>query len=195
MIPFLFFCVSTLSAVTFQLTIDDGPNANTISIAEQLVELKVPATWYVTGSLYPYKSSLQYLKDSGFSFGNHTRLHDMQVALKGDIDVTWSDMKYVEDYMASNFGVKMKHFRAPYGVYSNPQLVIAKELGYSIATWDVCMGKTEFGPFTESDVERSIVNGSRGLSRVVVLIHSTKYFKERVKMFVGVLRKHGEVVE
>ena len=200
-IIFILLISQLANAETWRLTIDDGPNKHTLAIAQRLKELKCPATFFVCGSLYPYKDELKWIVDNGFGIGNHSRSHKYDLMRKGGYPDIRSDLRYISDYVRTNFGVTPREFRAPYGAYGNTVMNVMNELKLLPSLWTSGIGDAEWAEPGDPryDPEKIFeiactVGRFPAAGRNVLLIHSTRWELHNIDALVGVMRKHGEIV-
>jgi peptidoglycan/xylan/chitin deacetylase (PgdA/CDA1 family) len=189
------------SAEKWRLTIDDGPNKYTLAIAQRLKGLKCPATFFVCGSLYPYREDLKWIVDNGFGIGNHSRSHKYETMRKGGYREIKDDLVYVNVYMKTNFGVSPREFRAPYGAYGNTVMCVINGLGLVPGLWTSGVGDCEWAEPGDPryDPEKIFeiactVGRFPAAGRNVLLIHSTRWELYNIDALVGAMRKHGEIV-
>ena len=185
----------------WRLTIDDGPNKYTLAIAQRLKELKCPATFFVTGSLYPYKEDLKWIIDNGFGIGNHSRSHRYETMRNGRYSEVRDDIAYVSVYMKTNFGVVLKEFRAPYGAYGNTVMCVMREFDLVPTLWTSGVGDCEwaepddpkYDPVKIFDIACT-VGKFPAKGENIMLIHSTRWILKNVDLLVEAMCSHGKIV-
>lgn len=121
------------------LTFDAGfENGNTPAILDALKKHNAPATFFVVGTYITSNADLvNRMLSEGHTVGNHTYSHpDMsQIADRESFE---KELKDVENAYKEATGEDMKKFyRPPQGKYSESNLQMAKELGYSTFFWSL----------------------------------------------------------
>ena len=121
------------------LTFDAGyENGNTAKILDALKKHQVPATFFVVGNYLETSPELvKRMVDEGHIVGNHTYHHpDMSKISSKDAfqkELTDLETKYTEIT-----GLTMsKYYRPPQGKYSEQNLQMAKDLGYTTFFWSL----------------------------------------------------------
>ncbi|WP_434311791.1 polysaccharide deacetylase family protein [Hominifimenecus sp. rT4P-3] len=121
------------------LTFDCGfENGEMPAILDALKKHNVPATFFVVGTLIKSDPDLiKRIVDEGHTIGNHTYSHpDMsKISTK---EAFQKELQEVEALYEQAVGSPMKKFyRPPQGKYSETNLSMAKELGYSTFFWSL----------------------------------------------------------
>ncbi len=121
------------------LTFDDGPDPRfTPKILKILKKDHVRATFFMVGSqVNKYPRLTRQVANRGNEIGNHSYTHpnirlDRRNQIKNEIKGC-----RVAIYRAT--GQKTHLFRPPYGLFNNAALAVAKQDGYSVVLWDVCV--------------------------------------------------------
>lgn len=156
------------------LTFDAGyENGNTPLILDALKKHQAPATFFVVGNFISDNPDLvKRIVNEGHTVGNHTMTHpDMSgISSKESFQKQLTD---VESLYKSVTGEKMTHFyRPPQGIYSQSNLRMAKELGYSTFFWSLAY--VDWIQDKQPSKEEAF---SKLLSRIhpgaIVLLHNT----------------------
>lgn len=121
------------------LTFDAGyENGYTEKILDVLKEEKVKATFFVVGNYIETSPEIvKRMEKEGHIVGNHTMTHpDMAVITdKEDFQKELTDL---EALYKETTGKEMKKFyRPPQGKYSETNLKLAKEMGYTTVFWSL----------------------------------------------------------
>ena len=121
------------------LTFDAGfENGNTPSILETLKKHKVPATFFLVGNYIKTSPDLvKQMVDEGHMVANHTYSHpDMsKISSKESFQKELEDLEKEYENVT---GQKMKkYYRPPQGIYSEENLKMANDLGYSTFFWSL----------------------------------------------------------
>lgn len=125
------------------LTFDDGPDSlYTPRLLDLLSKESVPATFFVTGSsVIQFPDIVKRLTDEGHTVGNHTFSHiDFN---KAGMFRSEQEISQTQRLIVSTTNHNTPFFRPPYGGNSDQSLrnslkgiVIAQELGYTVASYD-----------------------------------------------------------
>lgn len=112
------------------LTFDDGPHPEiTPWVIDLLKQYEMKASFFVVGdNARKYPDTLQLIKESGHSIGNHTMHH-----IKGWKSTT-SD--YIEDINLCDKYFTTNLFRPPYGQIKLNQIKLLKK-NYQIVMWSI----------------------------------------------------------
>ena len=156
------------------LTFDAGyENGNTPAILEALKKHNAPATFFLVGNYLETSPDLvkQMISD-GHTVGNHTYHHpDMsKISTKESFS---KELKELEELYQQVTGQTMKKFyRPPQGKYSESNLKMAQELGYSTFFWSLAyVDWYEDKQPTKEEAFKKLLG--RVHPGAVVLLHST----------------------
>ena len=123
------------------VTVDDGPNAYTRPILDELNKRKILCVFFVTGNSHRFNSRIDVLRDiiqGDHVIGNHTKSHDLGVLRYSGYSVVSNEVRFVQDYFLDKFGYKITLFRPPYGVRRESILpVVLSNLGLRNMMWNV----------------------------------------------------------
>ncbi len=112
-------------AKTWSLTYDDGPGKTTDQILVNLIERKIPATFFVLAKqVESNPNTAKRIKDAGMDIASHSYTH-AQLTKVGPIQLEkeiGTSKKVIEDKM----GTSVKLFRLPYGAGVSVSNVRAK---------------------------------------------------------------------
>lgn len=121
------------------LTFDAGyENGNTPAILDALKKHEAPAAFFVVGTYIESNPDLiKRMAEEGHVVGNHTYHHpDMS-----QISTTESFIKELQDvenaYQEITGGEMLKYYRPPQGKYSESNLQMAGDLGYTTFFWSL----------------------------------------------------------
>ena len=121
------------------LTFDAGyENGNTSAILDALKKHQVKATFFVVGTYIDSEPELirQIIKE-GHTVGNHT-YHHYDMSKISDPAVFRKEMDDVRTLFQETTGTEMAmYYRPPQGKYSETNLQMAKDLGYSTFFWSL----------------------------------------------------------
>lgn len=121
------------------LTFDCGyENGNTPAILDALKKHNVSATFFVVGHfLESAPEQVKRMVEEGHTVGNHT-YHHYDMSKISDPAVFRKEMDDVRKLFKETTGTEMAmYYRPPQGKYSEENLQMAKELGYSTFFWSL----------------------------------------------------------
>lgn len=121
------------------LTFDAGyENGNTPQILEALKKHQVPATFFVVGNYLETSPDLvKQMAADGHIVANHT-YHHPDMSKISDRSSFEKELKDLEDKYREITGLEMtKYYRPPQGKYSESNLQMAKDLGYTTFFWSL----------------------------------------------------------
>ena len=121
------------------LTFDAGyENGNTEAILDALKKHNAPATFFVVGSYISNNPDLiKRMTEEGHIVGNHTYTHPDMSSISSLEEFT-DELSSVESAYQNITGQEMlKFYRPPQGKYSEENLQMAKDLGYSTFFWSL----------------------------------------------------------
>ena len=155
------------------LTFDAGyDNGYTGKILDILMELEVPAAFFLTGDYLEREPDLvRRMAQEGHIVGNHTLRHPDMTAV--DADTFRAELKGVEDKYFDITGQTLpKYYRPPQGVYDEASLKRAQELGYQTVFWSLAYADWDNDRQPDPDEALEKLN-SRIHDGAVVLLHAT----------------------
>ncbi len=157
------------------LTIDDGPDPkSTPQYLEVLRQYNVKATFFMVGATMERNPHLVKDIDSeGHAIGNHSYTHNYGSLYANTENFTEEILK-TEEIIYSLTGKKNKIFRAPGGspnMRKTELLDNLNELGYAYFDWNVSAADTAPRGITKSQVIYNIKRESKGVKKVIVLMH------------------------
>ena len=121
------------------LTFDCGyENGNTSQILDALKKHDAPATFFVVGHfLESAPEMVKRMVEEGHTGGNHT-YHHYDMSKISDPAVFRKEMDDVRTLFQETTGTEMAmYYRPPQGKYSETNLQMAKDLGYSTFFWSL----------------------------------------------------------
>lgn len=156
------------------LTFDAGyENGCTEQILDVLQKHGVPAAFFLVGNYLEQNPDLvKRMAAEGHTVGNHT-YHHYDMSKIGDMESFRKELDSLEDLYLELTGEEMpKYYRPPQGIYSEENLVMAKELGYKTVFWSLAYVDwlNDDQPTSEEAFSKLI---PRIHSGAVVLLHST----------------------
>lgn len=156
------------------LTFDCGyENGNMPTILDALKKHNVSATFFVVGTFVKSEPELvKRMVDEGHTVGNHTYSHP-DMSKISTVEAFTKELQDVEALYTQITGKPMtKFYRPPQGKYSEANLSMAKELGYSTFFWSLAYVDwyQDKQPTKEEAFEKLLGRIHPG---AVVLLHST----------------------
>ena len=156
------------------LTFDCGyENGNTPQILDALKKHQAPATFFVVGHFLETSPDLvKRMISEGHTVGNHTYHHpDMsKISSVGDFS---AELSAVENLYQEITGESISpYYRPPQGKYSETNLKMAKDLGYSTFFWSLAYvdWNTDAQPSHDEAFQKLLGRGHPG---AVLLLHNT----------------------
>lgn len=168
-----FFVQDTDEKVMY-LTFDAGfENGNTEKILDALKKHGAPACFFLVGNYLETEPELvKRMVEDGHIVGNHT-MHHPDMSAIGTRDAFESELCGLEELYTEVTGQEMmKFYRPPQGKYSESNLKMAKELGYTTVFWSLAHVDwyENQQPTREEAFEKLIPRAHPG---AIVLLHST----------------------
>ena len=156
------------------LTFDAGyENGYTATILDTLKKQEVPAAFFVVGHYLESAPDLvKRMVAEGHTVANHTYSHPDMSAIAGK-DAFLHELRRVEEKYKAVTGQDMgKYYRPPQGKYSEANLKMAHEAGYTTFFWSLAYvdWHTDEQPTREQALEKLVGRIHPG---AVVLLHST----------------------
>lgn len=121
---------------TVTLSFDQGyENGYTAPILDTLKEKNVRAIFFLTGHYVRSQPELvQRMVDEGHILGNHSDSHKVYCR-QLDIEQSFEDAKWMQDYVREHFDYEMRLFRFPEGEFSEQSLALMQQMGYKSVFW------------------------------------------------------------
>ena len=156
------------------LTFDAGyENGYTSGILDVLKEEKVPAAFFLVGNYITENPDLvKRMVKEGHTVGNHTMHHpDMSaIAERASFE---KELSALEETYHQVTGAKMKkYYRPPQGKYSQTNLQMASDLGYTTVFWSLAYVDWLEDSQPSREEAMNILN-KRIHPGAIVLLHST----------------------
>ena len=156
------------------LTFDCGyENGNSSAILDALKRHNAPATFFVVGHfLESAPEMVKRMVEDGHTVGNHT-YHHYDMSKISDPAVFRKEMDDVRTLFQEITGTEMAmYYRPPQGKYSETNLQMAKDLGYSTFFWSLAYvdWNNDSQPTREEAFAKLLPRIHNG---AVVLLHST----------------------
>ncbi|BCJ40905.1 hypothetical protein GCM10010168_47950 [Actinoplanes ianthinogenes] len=126
-----------LTEPTFCLNFDDGHLSWRDVVVPMLLELKLPATFFVTTGLIGRPGNLSWddvrdIQRAGFAIGSHTVTHH-RLADQDD-DEVWHEIADSKAELEDELGIEIRDFAAPYGYprvdFTEREVRAAERAGY-----------------------------------------------------------------
>lgn len=156
------------------LTFDAGyENGCTASILDTLKKHQVSAAFFVVGTYIESEPDLVCrMVEEGHTVGNHTQ-HHPDMSQISTLEAFRKELEAVENTFLETTGQEMpRYYRPPQGKYSEPNLQMAKELGYRTFFWSLAYVDW-YEDDQPSEEEALDILTRRIHPGAVVLLHST----------------------
>ena len=131
--------VGDTSRKVIYLTFDCGyENGNTEAILDALKKHNAPAAFFVVGHMVESAPDIvRRMAAEGHIVGNHT-YHHPDMSKISTQEAFSKELSQVEDLYREITGQEMtRYYRPPQGIYSQPNLQMAKDLGYETFFWSL----------------------------------------------------------
>ena len=156
------------------LTFDAGyENGSTEKILDTLKAHQVPAAFFLVGNYIQRNADLvRRMVAEGHIVGNHTT-HHYDMSKLSDKAAFSKELTDLEDLFRETTGKELpKYYRPPQGIYSQENLMIAKELGYKTVFWSLAYvdWNNDKQPTREQAFSKLLPRTHPG---AVILLHST----------------------
>ena len=156
------------------LTFDAGyENGYTADILDVLKKHEVPAAFFLVGHYFKSNPELiKRMEAEGHIVGNHTMTHPDMSKISDKAAFT-KELTQIEELYKGLTGKEIKKFyRPPQGTFSEPNLKMAKELGYKTIFWS-CAYKDWIDDAQPSKEEAFAKLIPRTHPGAVILLHNT----------------------
>ena len=166
--------IDTTANKNIYLTFDAGyENGYTEKILDILKREKVSATFFLVGDYIEKNPSIvNRMEKEGHIVANHTMTHP-DMAVISDKDDFKKELEDLELLYEKTTGHKMKKlYRPPQGKYSEANLKLAKEMGYTTIFWSLAYVDWYVDKQPSREEALNILN-SRIHDGAIVLLHST----------------------
>ena len=156
------------------LTFDAGyENGVTEKLLDVLKEEEVPAAFFVVGNFIEENPQIiQRMEAEGHVVGNHTMHHPDMSAIADEADFQKELAELEAAYQKVTGKAMKKFYRPPQGKYSESNLSMAKELGYTTVFWSLA-----YVDWYENDQPTKATADEKLTKRLhngaIVLLHST----------------------
>lgn len=172
-------------------TIDDAPDNHGVEMAEILLDLDVPAIFFVNGHFISSDegaSQLQEIYEMGFEIGNHSMSHPNFNDISEEEQ--YAEIVDLSDMIEDITGERPRFYRAPFGVNTDYSKQVVEEEGMQWMNWTY--GYDYFAEYMEKDALADImVNTELLRNGANLLMHDRDFTKEALEDIVGGLREKG----
>ena len=156
------------------LTFDAGyENGCTAKILDILKQHQVPAAFFLVGNYMERNADLvRRMVDEGHIVGNHT-MHHYDMSKLTDRTAFQKELTDLENLFHQITGKELpKYYRPPQGVYSQENLIMARDMGYQTVFWSLAYvdWNNDSQPTQEHAFSKLLPRTHNG---AVVLLHST----------------------
>jgi len=163
------------------LTFDAGyENGCTAQILDVLKDHNVPAAFFLVGNYMERNADLvRRMVEEGHIVGNHTMHHRDMSQLK-EKEAFTKELTDLETLFQQITGKELpKYYRPPQGTYSQDNLIMARDLGYSTVFWSLAYvdWNNDAQPTAEEAFSKLLPRIHNG---AVVLLHSTSQTNAKI---------------
>ena len=156
------------------LTFDAGyENGCTEKILDILKKHQVPAAFFLVGNYMERNADLvRRMVEEGHIVGNHT-MHHYDMTKLTDRDAFAKELTDLENLFRQITGKELpKYYRPPQGIYSQENLLMARDLGYQTVFWSLAYvdWNNDKQPTRDQAFDKLLPRTHNG---AVVLLHST----------------------
>ena len=156
------------------LTFDAGyENGCTAKILDTLKEQDIKAAFFLVGNYIEKNPDLvKRMVDEGHIVANHT-MHHPDMSKISEKEAFSKELTNLESLFRSVTDKEMpKYYRPPQGIYSEKNLLLAKELGYKTVFWSLAYAdwNNDAQPTKEQAFQKLLPRTHNG---AVILLHST----------------------
>ena len=156
------------------LTFDAGyENGCTEKILDILKQHQVPAAFFLVGNYMERNADLvRRMVEEGHIVGNHT-MHHYDMSKLTDKEAFRKELQDLEALFTQITGKALpKYYRPPQGIYSQDNLVMARDMGYQTVFWSLAYmdWNNDNQPTQEQAFAKLLPRTHNG---AVVLLHST----------------------
>ena len=154
------------------LTFDAGyENGCTARILDTLAKHKVQAAFFLVGHYIQTNADLvRRMAAEGHTVANHTMHHpDMSAKTRADFEKELTDLEVL--YRDVTGGELAKFYRPPQGVYSEENLLQARDMGYRTVFWSLAYVDWQDAQPTRDQAFSKLI--PRTHNGAVILLHST----------------------
>lgn len=166
--------VGDTSEKKLYITFDAGfENGNTPAILDALKKHDVPATFFLVGNYIKTNPDLvKRMVAEGHTVGNHTDSHPDMSKIADEASFRQELQSLEEQYKEVTGQEMLKIYRPPQGKYSEENLSMAKELGYSTVFWSLAYVDwyVDDQPTRQQALDKLLPRTHNG---AVILLHST----------------------
>ena len=162
---------------TVYLTFDDGPSPRTEEILEILEKHDVKATFFVIKN-EKYTEYMKMTARKGHTIGIHSASHKYREIYES-VDTYLRDFQRCYDFVYENTGVQPAVFRFPGGSVNNYNVSTRKDIvaemtrrGFVYFDWNV-ESSDGTGKLSADTIYNNVINGCKGKSRAVVIMHDS----------------------
>lgn len=160
------------------LTFDDGPSPVTMQILKTLADYDIKATFFVTGeNSEKNEEVLLAAADAGHMVAVHTYSHQYK-EIYASVDAYLQDFEQMQNRITELTGQTPGIFRFAGGSVNVHNQYIYTELiaemtrrGFVFYDWNAAGNDAISGGATRSEITNSVLQGTEGKDRVIVLLH------------------------
>ena len=185
---------STESTKIAYLTFDDGPSHRTGEILDILKQENIKATFFVLKTKDEYIPYLKRAAEEGHTIGVHSASHKYK-EIYASVDAYLADFTECYNFIYENTGVEPTIFRFPGGSVNNYNQATCKDIaremarrGFIYFDWNVESADSG-NNLSANTIYNNIINGCKGKSRAVVIMHDSNSKTSTVEALPAVIKQ------
>lgn len=180
---------------TITLSFDQGyENGYTAPILDALKEKGVRAVFFLTGYYVRSQPELvQRMIDEGHILGNHSDSHKVYCK-ELDIEQSFEDAKWMQDYLRDNFDYEMRLFRFPEGEFSEQSLALMQQMGYKSIFWSFAYKDWDVDNQPESTAAMEKITKYIHPGEIMLLHSVSKTNAEILPQLIDTMREKGYTI-
>lgn len=180
---------------TVTLSFDQGyENGYTAPILDALKEKGVRAIFFLTGHYVRTEPELvKRMMDEGHILGNHSDSHKVYCK-ELDIEQSFEDAKWMQDYLRDNFDYEMRLFRFPEGQFSDQSLALMQQMGYKSIFWSFAYKDWDVNNQPEASAAMDKITKYLHPGEIMLLHSVSKTNAEILPQLIDTIREKGYTI-
>lgn len=177
---------NTVKEKVVYLTFDDGPSSRTDEILDILDQYSIKATFFIVNNeTQTAIETISRAYNSGHTIGVHSASHSYKDIYES-VDSYLSDFESCYNYIENITGKSPSIYRFPGGSVNNYNGNICKDIvaemnrrGFTYFDWNIS-SEDATSSYTEDSIYKNVMDGCRGRTNCVVLMHDSANKAETV---------------
>jgi peptidoglycan/xylan/chitin deacetylase (PgdA/CDA1 family) len=168
------------------LTFDDGPSRVVTDILDVLLKESVPAVFFWQSRLLFSERPWKRVLNEGHQIGTHSTKHLNFQNLSYDEQYKdlYNSVKKIEDIT----GIRVKHFRPPFGQYNEDTIIAAEKLKLKTVMWRISSMDWELKEKPEQIVSNITDNLEDG---AIILLHELHQTVSVLPLIIKEIKRKG----